>query len=122
VTGDRRADDDGGRRRRHEGEHDWLRQSWLPLPALVVVTPAGHRRHHDADGGAVNLGAALTCWDRFAGTWDPRPARDGVPAEVGSSNPLAVELAGWRLLAAAARPERAWGFALQRPARLDCGD
>lgn len=92
---------------------------WL---ASVVVTPATHRRHHDPEGEPVNLGAVLTCWDRLAGTWDDRPGLAGQPLRAGPSNPVRVELAGWRALVAAGPPHGAWGFAQQRPTRLDCGD
>jgi len=63
----------------------------------VLVTPAAHRHHHGTHGGQVNLGPVLTIWDRMAGTWrppsGPAPATYGRPS---SSNPLAVELSGWR--------------------------
>jgi sterol desaturase/sphingolipid hydroxylase (fatty acid hydroxylase superfamily) len=65
----------------------------------VVMTPAAHRHHHGTDGGPVNLGPVLTVWDRLAGTWrpptEPPPTTYGRPS---SSNPFAVEVAGWRAL------------------------
>jgi sterol desaturase/sphingolipid hydroxylase (fatty acid hydroxylase superfamily) len=68
-----------------------------------VFTPATHRHHHGRDGGAVNLGPFFTWWDRLAGTWvgpeAPAPIAYG-PATAASTNPVAVELAGWRDLAA----------------------
>lgn len=69
--------------------------------AAVVTTPATHRHHHGRDGGDVNLGPVLTVWDRLAGTWvgpdHPAPVAYG-PSAPSSSNPLTVELAGWREL------------------------
>lgn len=73
----------------------------------VVMTPAAHRHHHGRDGGLVNVGPFLTCWDRLAGTWvspdAPAPAAYG-PAIPAPANPIAVELAGWRRLLGGERP------------------
>ncbi len=64
----------------------------------TVMTPAAHRHHHGRDGGQVNLGPFFTWWDRLAGTWvpphEPAPNAYGLPVRA-SSNPIAVELAGW---------------------------
>ena len=65
--------------------------------AALVVTPTTHRRHH-VDQAPVNLGAVLTCWDRLAGTWDPRAVPEGPLLERGPTGALAIELAGWRAL------------------------
>ena len=69
--------------------------------SAVVMTPAAHRHHHGRWGGARNLGPFLTCWDRLAGTWVPPDAPAPVaygPVEEPSSNPVTLELAGWREL------------------------
>ncbi|MEO5678590.1 MAG: sterol desaturase family protein, partial [Acidimicrobiales bacterium] len=64
--------------------------------------PAAHRHHHARHGRPVNLGPVFTVWDRLAGTWvppdHPAPTAYG-PADRGSSNPLVIELTGWRRLA-----------------------
>ncbi|MEY2476831.1 MAG: hypothetical protein QOG87_2146 [Actinomycetota bacterium] len=80
--------------------------------AAVVMTPGAHRHHHGREGGAVNLGPVLTCWDRVAGTWlapeSPAPTTYG-PARAASANPVRVELAGW---AALVRREESAAFVL----------
>lgn len=91
-----------------------LEHTSLPVPfprwfSAVVMTPAAHRHHHGRRGGAVNLGPVLTCWDRLAGTWVPSqaPAPEHYGPEVAaSSNPVMVELAGWRALVASSRTRR----------------
>lgn len=71
---------------------------WL---SQIVMTPDAHRHHHGREGGAVNLGPVLTCWDRLAGTWRPadapRPLAYG-PTDGAPTNPFAIELAGWQRL------------------------
>jgi alkylglycerol monooxygenase len=67
----------------------------------AVMTPAGHRQHHGRDGGAVNLGAVFTVWDRLAGSWVPATVPAPIvygPVEQSATNPVTVELAGWRQL------------------------
>ena len=75
----------------------------------VVMTPAAHRQHHARGGGLVNVGPFLTVWDRLAGTWvppgAPAPLAYG-PARPASTNPVAVELAGWVQLAGDVRRRR----------------
>jgi sterol desaturase/sphingolipid hydroxylase (fatty acid hydroxylase superfamily) len=71
--------------------------------ASWVMTPAAHRHHHGTDTGARNLGPVLTVWDRLAGTWTapsaPAPVHYGSVGHESTST-LAIELGGWRTLAA----------------------
>lgn len=90
-------------------EHTSLEVRFPRWFSAVVMTPAAHRHHHGRAGGAVNLGPVFTVWDRLAGTWVPPEApapTDYGPATGSSSNPLAIELAGWRELARWARRPR----------------
>jgi sterol desaturase/sphingolipid hydroxylase (fatty acid hydroxylase superfamily) len=95
-------------------EHTSLPVSFPPWFSGLIMTPAAHRHHHGRDGGAVNLGPFLTCWDRLAGTWVspamPAPPAYG-PAEGSASSAVAIELGGWRdLLRAERRPSVVdWG-------------
>jgi sterol desaturase/sphingolipid hydroxylase (fatty acid hydroxylase superfamily) len=82
-------------------EHTSLELRFPRWFAAVVMTPAAHRHHHGRSAAVANLGPVLTIWDRLAGTWvppdTPAPEVYGLPAS--SSNPVTVELAGWRQLA-----------------------
>jgi len=88
-------------------EHTSLQIRFPRFIEAVVMTPAAHRHHHGRHGAAVNLGPFFTIWDRLAGTWvspdRPAPTAYG-PEEVASTNPVAVELAGWRQLATSVNP------------------
>jgi|GEM_PF-4919444 len=68
-----------------------------------------HHRHHERAGEPellVNLGPVFTLWDRLAGSYDPTPvpadAMYGVNTE--TTNPVLLQLEGWRELA---RPAKA---------------
>jgi len=88
----------------------------------IVMTPSTHRRHHALDGGAVNLGPVLTCWDRVGGTWDPTPvppdADYGVRGEPDTGGVLRVESYGWRELVAHRPPSGQRARRVRRPAVL----
>lgn len=77
----------------------------LRTPAWVeaaVMTPRSHLRHHQSST-PVNLGPVLTLWDRFAGTWCPHDRHEALRAdEIGArrQGAVAIEIAGWRSLAA----------------------
>ena len=81
-------------------EHTSLEPRFPRWFAALVMTPAAHRHHHGRSSGVVNLGPVFTIWDRLAGTWvppdTPAPEVYGLPAS--SSNPVTLELAGWRKL------------------------
>ncbi len=73
----------------------------------VVITPAGHRVHHEGDGSA-NFGPIFTAWDRLGGTYrsvaaTQRAGRDTDPQEPrpNGTRPVSVleaQFAAWRQL------------------------
>lgn len=79
----------------------------LPTPAWVeaaVMTPRAHLRHHRSRT-PVNLGPVLTIWDRLAGTWSPHDQRETLDVDAIDTRregAVAIEIAGWRALAASA--------------------
>ena len=79
--------------------------SWgLGAAELVLMSGRAHRRHHTVDGGATNLGAVLSVWDRALGTWDPADVPAGTSYGWGTPEPrsaLELQTIGWRRAARA---------------------
>jgi sterol desaturase/sphingolipid hydroxylase (fatty acid hydroxylase superfamily) len=69
----------------------------------LVMSGRSHRAHHLVDGGAHNLGAVLSVWDRAFGTRATRGARFPERFGVGRPEPLGAlrnQLDGWSALLA----------------------
>lgn len=86
------------------GIHSSLRlPAWLEPVALLLITPAAHRVHHEtaADSHGRNFGGVLALWDRACGTYkhevafaDARYGDDDAPPNL-SASPLATTLWPW---------------------------
>ena len=73
-------------------------------------TPSNHRVHHHAlgPGQQRNFGAALMLWDRLFGTYQAEqgPAAFGIAEVENSTNPLEIQLQGFKRFFAARREAR----------------
>lgn len=84
----------------------------------VFNTPSHHRGHHGAHYPYLdtNYGAVLIVWDRLFGTFQPeieRPAY-GLTTQIGTSNPVAIQLSQLRLLWADLKADTSWSTRFAR--------
>jgi sterol desaturase/sphingolipid hydroxylase (fatty acid hydroxylase superfamily) len=86
------------------GKLGWL--DWL------IATPSNHRVHHGCDPQYIdrNYGEILMIWDRLLGTYEPEREEPtyGVVHPIDTTNPLLIEVAGLRWLAAKVRTCTSW--------------
>ena len=84
----------------------------------VFNTPSHHRAHHGADSPYldVNYGGILIIWDRMFGTFQTELHRPtyGLTNQIGSSNPIDVQLSQLRLLWRDLKADSSWGIRLKR--------
>lgn len=84
----------------------------------VFNTPSHHRAHHGADSPYldVNYGGMFIIWDRLFGTFQQELHRPtyGLTTQIGSSNPIDVQLSQLRLLWRDLKADRSWSTRLAR--------
>jgi len=84
----------------------------------IFNTPSHHRAHHGADEHYldVNYGGILIIWDRLFGTFQEETNRPtyGLTTQIGSSNPIDIQLSQLRLLVRDLKADSDWGVRLKR--------
>jgi sterol desaturase/sphingolipid hydroxylase (fatty acid hydroxylase superfamily) len=108
---------------------------------LVFNSPAAHRVHHASNAPYLdkNYGAVLIVWDRLFGTYaratPDEPIRYGLTTDIGTKNPVRINLHGYAELLRGLRSSETWrdrllwvlgppewstthGFAATRPTSL----
>ena len=79
---------------------------------LVFATPSAHRVHHGSDAKYLdkNYGEILLVWDHLFGSYQREEEEPtyGVVKQIGTSNPILIELAGFKWLAEKIRGAEGW--------------
>lgn len=79
----------------------------LPVLDLVLATPSNHRVHHGSDAQYLdrNYGEVLMVWDHLFGSYTAEGAEPtyGVTEPINTNDPVKIEIAGIRWLAAKVR-------------------
>ncbi len=91
----------------------------LPRWVEAVFNTASHHRAHHGNAHPyldVNYGGILIIWDRLFGTFQREEHRPtyGLTTQIGSSNPVDVQLSQLRLLIRDLRADRSWRTRLRR--------
>lgn len=100
-----------------------LYQTWIHTEHIgdlgaferVFNSPAAHRVHHASNATYLdaNYGAVLIVWDRLFGTYvratPDEPVRYGLTTDIGTKNPIRINLHGYAELLRGLRLTRSWG-------------
>jgi len=93
----------------------WVHSDYIPKLGwfeYIFVTPSQHRVHHGRNPEYVdkNYGGVLAVWDRLFGTFVEEKAKPeyGLIEQIGTLNPLKIQVIGWQKLAAQMSGSSSW--------------